>query len=184
MADGSVDDGLDAGLGGTFRRLAAKGFGGGGGDSEEGGGGGGRAPGGLGAAGGFGAGAEGGLVVSPRYGESLLAPVSTPPRLRNLGIPAAKSPPSWGAAGTAALLSGPEAPSLLLLRSLFPSCAEGTGGANPVGGFAIPGIGGAPAGAGPVFPPPPFEINGADLSFVTAFFKRVPLLISERRAPY
>ena len=31
---------------------------------------------------------------SDRYGEFLLAPVSTPPRLRSFGIPAAKSPPS------------------------------------------------------------------------------------------
>lgn len=32
---------------------------------------------------------------SDKYGEaSLLAPVSTPPRLRSLGIPPAKSPPS------------------------------------------------------------------------------------------
>lgn len=62
----------------------------------EGGSGGGRAPGGLGAVGGFGADAAGGLgALSETYGEScLLAPVSTPPRLRSLGIPPAKSPPS------------------------------------------------------------------------------------------
>lgn len=93
VAGETVDDGLDAGFGGAFRKFATSGLGGG--DSVEGGGGGGRAPGGLGAAGGFGAGAAGGFVPeSERYGESRLAPVSTPPRLRNFGIPPAKSPPS------------------------------------------------------------------------------------------
>ena len=54
----TVDDGLDAGLGGGLRRLAINGLGAGG-DSVEDGGGGGRAPGGLEAAGGFGADATG-----------------------------------------------------------------------------------------------------------------------------
>lgn len=143
----ATDDGREAGFGGGFRRFATNGFGGAGGDSVEGGGGGGRAPGGLGADGGFGAGAAGALgrelSDSGIYGESRLAPVSTPPRLRSFGIPAAKSPPSCGAAGAAALLSCPETPSLLL-RSLFADCPEGTGGARPAGGFAMPGTGGAP----------------------------------------
>lgn len=152
-----------------------------------GGGGGGRAPGGLGAAGGFGAGAAEGFAPewseSVRYGESRLAPVSTPPRLRNFGIPPAKRPPSWGADGTLPPLSCPVPPSLLL-RSLFAACPEGTGGASPVGGFAIPGTGGAPAAGGPEVFPPSFETSGADLSFVTAFFNRAPFEISERSAPY
>lgn len=181
-ASGAVFVDVAAGFGGAFRRLATSGLGGGG-DSAEGGGGGGRAPGGLGAAGGFGAGAAGGFVPeSERYGESRFAPVSTPPRLRNFGIPPAKSPPSWGAEGTLALLSCPGIPSLLL-RSLFAACPDGTGGASPVGGFAMPGTGGAPATGGPEVFPPSFETSGADLSFVTAFFSRAPFEISERSAP-
>ena len=75
-------------------------------------------------------------------------------------MPPAKRPPNCGAASTVdeAGALGPES---LLLRFLF---AEGTGGANPVGGL-IPGTGGAPA-TGP--PPDPAFLStmGADLSFV------------------
>lgn len=168
-------DGLGAGLGGTFRLT-----GGAGGDSVDGGGGG-RAPGGLGALGGFGAGAEGGvgleLSESERYAASArFAPVSTPPRLRSLGIPPANRPPSCGADGILPplVLSPLERPSLLL-RSLFATPPGGTGGASPPGGF---GTGGAPPIAGPADFPGSFWIIGADLSFVTVFFKRVPLVIS------
>lgn len=181
----TVDDGLEAGLGGGFRRLATRGLTGGAGeDSELGGGGGGRAPGGLGAdaTGGFGGGRA--PSVSERYGESRLAPVSTPPRLRSLGIPPAKSPPSWGAAGSAVPLSPPD-PVSLLLRSRLAACPGGTGGASPPGGgggFAMPGTGGAAPNGGPEDLTPPPAIIGADLSLVTVFFNLVPLLISERRA--
>lgn len=39
----------------------------------------------------------------------------------------------------------------------------------------MPGTGGAPPTGGAAEPPPLFEIWGADRSFVTAFFNRVPL---------
>lgn len=175
-----VEEGLETGLRGVFLRFATNGLMGG--DSVDGGCGGGRVTGGFGAAGGLGADATGGfglvLSESERYGESRLAPVSTPPRLRNLGIPPAKSPPSCGAAGRLDVLSGPERPSLLL-RSLF---AEGTGGARPDGGLGMPGTGGAPAIGGPDVLLPSLEIIGADLSLVTAFFKRVPFVISDSSA--
>lgn len=178
----TVDDGLDAGRGGGLRRLATNGFGAGA-ESVDGGGGGGRAPGGLGAAGGLGADATE-PSFSERYGESRLAPVSTPPRLRSLGIPAANSPPSC-AAGALGVLSTPE-PVSLPLRARLGAGAEDTGGggAIPVGGLPNVGTGGAPAtgGAAPTLPPPPPNC-GADLSFVSAFFNLVPLLISERSAP-
>lgn len=93
----TVDEGLEAGLGGGFFKPATKGLiGGAGGKSVVGGGGGGLAPGGLGAVGGFGADAAGGRRASPSdmYGESRPAPVSTPPRLRNFGIPPANMPPN------------------------------------------------------------------------------------------
>lgn len=45
------------------------------------------------------------------------------------------------------------------------------------------GTGGAPPIGGPeAFAPPP-PTTGADLSLVTVFFNRVPLLISESSAP-
>lgn len=109
--------------------------------------------------------------------------MSTPPRLRNLGIPCAKRPPSCGAAGALAAPSGFDGPSLLL-RFLFALGTGGTGGA-PVGGFLIVGIGGALAtGGGPdaLGPPPPTA--GADLSLVTAFFRWVPFVISDNSAPF
>lgn len=95
----SVDDGRDIGFGGGFRRLATNGLGAE--DSDVGGTGGGRAPGGLGAAPAGGLGTD--VVVargrtdseSERYDASFLfAPVSTPPRLRSLGIPPANKPPN------------------------------------------------------------------------------------------
>lgn len=94
-----MKEGLEAGLGGGFLRPATKELiGGAGGESVFGGGGGGTAPGGggTGVLGGLRAGAAG-RVASPSdiYGESRPAPVSIPPpRLRNLGIPPAKSPPN------------------------------------------------------------------------------------------
>lgn len=154
-----------------MRRLATSGLGAGG-DSDKGGGGGGRAPGGLGADGGFGADATGGFGGEPsseRYGESLFAPVSTPPRLRNLGIPPANRPPSC-AAGALGALSTPEPPPPLLLRSRFPVDPEGGTGGVPVGGRAIVGTGGAPTTGGPDVFPPSFPRTGADLSLVTVFF--------------
>lgn len=67
----------------------------------------------------------------------------------------------------------------LLLLALLP----GTGGARPPDDFAMPGTGGAPpSGDGPG-PPETFPTTGADRSFVTVFFKALPLLISARRAP-
>lgn len=179
----TVDDGLDAGRGGGLRRLATNGLGAGA-ESVDGGGGGGRAIGGLGAAGGLGADVAG-LSLSGRYVESRLAPVSTPPRLRSLGIPPANSPPSC-AAGALGALSTPE-PVSLPLRALLGAAPEGTGGggAIPVGGLPRVGTGGAAAtgGAPPALAPPEFPICGADRSFVTAFFNLAPLLISERSAP-
>lgn len=90
-------EGLGAGLGGGFFSPATKGLiGGAGGESVVGRGGGGLEPGGLGAVGGLGADAAGGWRASESdiYGASLPAPVSTPPRLRNLGMPPAKIPPN------------------------------------------------------------------------------------------
>lgn len=160
------------------------------------GGGRGGLPGGAGAAppGGFGAPNVGGfgaeddrtlLSGSDRYDESIEAPVSTAPRVfRSFGIPPAKSPPSCGAAcvGGAGALSRPLWSLLLLAR--FP----GTGGARPPGGLGAPpkpGTGGAPPRGGPPEEPPPEEppTIGADLSFVTAFLRALPFVMSERRAP-
>lgn len=122
---------------------------------------------------------------SDRYDESAAAPVSTAPRvLRNFGIPPANSPASCGAASAT---TGAGARSLplwsLLLLALFP----GTGGARPPGGLGAPpspGTGGAPPIGGPPPPPDDFPTMGADLSFVTVFLSALPLVISERRAPY
>lgn len=182
----TVDEGREAGRGGGLFRPATKGFTGGtGGDSVEGGRGGGLAPGGLGAVGGLGAGAAGGRRApseSDMYGESRVAPVSTPPRLRNLGIPPAKIPPNWGGVAAAAP-SNPETPSLLL-RNRLAAGPEGTGGASPLGGGLAPGTGGALAMGGAAELPPDVPTTGADRSLVTAFFNLAPLWISERSAPY
>lgn len=107
-------------------------------------------------------------------------PVSTPPPVFfNLGMPPANSPPSCGAAAM------PAAGASGLLWSLFARARfPGTGGASADGAFAMPGIGGAPAtGAGP--PPPDALLTmGADRSFVTAFLRGLPLVISVRSAPF
>lgn len=100
------------------------------------------------------------------------APVLTPPRLFNLGIPPLNRPSKGG---------GP--PNI------------GTGGAPPVGGRGAPpiGTGGAPPGTGgapecggraaapgsPTTRPP---VCGALRSFVTVFFNLAPLRISPKRA--
>lgn len=162
------DDGLCDGFGGGLRRFATSGLTGGvGGASVEEG----RSGAGLedGMTGGLGA-SE--LPDSERYEESLFAPVSTPPRLFNFGIPPANNPPNCGADGTAPESAPPPLPPplpALLLRILFSSLPPGTGGARPPGGFAIPGTGGALPRAGP-------ELSGflstigAERSLVTAFF--------------
>lgn len=48
----------------------------------------------------------------------------------------------------------------------------------------MPGTGGAPPNGDGPGPPDPLPTIGADRSFVTAFFRAFPLVISERRAPY
>jgi hypothetical protein len=183
---GTADEGREAGLGGGFFKPATKELtGGAGGESVDDGRGGGLVPGGRGAVGGLGAAAAGGRGApseSEIYGESRLAPVSTPPRLRNLGIPPANKPPSWGGVALAAP-SVPETPSLLL-RNRFAAGPDGTGGASPLGGGLAPGTGGAPATGGAAEAPPEPPIIGADRSLVTAFFSFAPLWISERSAPY
>jgi hypothetical protein len=181
-----VDDGRDAGRGGGFRRLATNGFTAGP-SPPLGGTGGGRDPGSLGAPiVGFGADPVGGLgreaSESERYDDdSRLAPVSTPPpRLRNFGIPPAKRPPSCGAAATpeSPPSLAPGLPSLLLLNRF----ADGTGGAKPPGGLGMLGTEGAPPIAG-ALGLLSVATNGADRSFVTAFFSRgAPLVISANRA--
>lgn len=103
-----------------------------------------------------------------------------PPRFFSFGIPPANSPPSCGGWSIpAALLSA--FPWSLLLRARFP----GIGGASPPGALDIPGTAGAPLDGDDLGPPettPPPTI-GADLSFVTAFLRAFPLVISWRRAP-
>lgn len=62
----------------------------------------------------------------------------------------------------------------------------GTGGAKPPGGAAgldMPGTGGAPPIGGPPPPPETFPTMGADRSFVTAFLKAFPFVISPSKAP-
>ena len=113
---------------------------------------------------------------SDMYEESRSAPVATPPRLFNFGIPPAKIPPNCGGAGT---LFVPPPPVSLLLRALF-----GMDGADAAGGFSMPGIAGALAIGGPADDLDSFPMRGADLSLVTAFFNLAPLVISVRRAPY
>ena len=111
-----------------------------------------------------------------------LPPVSTPPpRFFNFGMPPAKSPPSCGGWSIPDALLSPF-PWSLLLRARFP----GIGGASPPGALEIPGTAGAPFDGGGLDPPettPPPTI-GADLSFVTAFLRAFPLVISWRSAPY
>lgn len=112
-------------------------------------------------------GADDDLVVaseSDMYDELRSAPVSTPPRFFNLGMPPANKPPSCGAASMLAA-AGPVSrlPWSLLLRNLLP---PGTGGARP-------GTGGAPPTGGPP-PPDALPVTGADRSFVTAFLSALP----------
>ena len=112
-----------------------------------------------------------------------------PPRvLCNLGMPPAKRPPNCGAAGTKL---PPELPSppllprpLSLLLLILPKAPGPGGGGGAPGGLPAPGIAGAPPIGGSPELPPSFLTIGADLSFVTAFFSRAPLLMSVRRAPY
>lgn len=183
------DDGLGAGRGGGFRRLATSRLTGGIEVASVDGGGDGRKVGALfDGIGGLGAAPGGGGVLellcaseSDRYDAFEEAPVSIPPRFLSLGIPPANKPPSCGADGTPSSPPDRSFPALLLL-SLF-AAPPGTGGASPPGGLgAIPGTGGAPATGGPPEPPDVFPIRGADLSFVTVFLSLVPLEISERRA--
>lgn len=130
-------------------------------------------PGGRGAAGGLGA----DRIDSPgseRYEDSEFAPVSTPPVLFfSFGIPPANKPPNCGAADS--MPDGPVLPDpwSLLLLALFP----GTGGAKP------PGTGGAPPTGGPD-EEDDFSIDGAERSFVTAFFRALPFVMSDNRAFY
>lgn len=131
--------------------------------------------------GGFGAEPEG-SPGSDKYVESEFAPVSTPPRLfLNFGIPPANRPPSCGAESTPDDGVSLDPWSLLLLAR-FP----GTGGARPPGGFGAPpklGMGGAPPTGGPD-EEDDLSTMGAERSLVTAFFKALPLLISDKRAFY
>ena len=140
---------------------------------------GGAAPGGLGAAPDGGLGALRDVSGSERYGELPSLPVSTPPALRNLGMPPANRPPSWGAA-----LCMPFPSVSLLLLARFP----GTGGARPDGGagaLPMPGTGGAPPMGGPPPPPETLPIVGADRSLIwVTFLSPVPLRMSPSSAPY
>lgn len=124
------------------------------------------------------------MAAAALHLDSNIPPVATPtpPVFLSLGIPAANSPPSCGAASMAAAAGASLLPwSLLLLALLFPP--PGTGGASPPG-LAMPGTGGAPPrGEGPD-PPEDLATTGAERSLVTVFFKARPLLMSARRAPY
>ena len=146
----------------------------------------------LGAAGRFGAVEVGGVEVdfrelsgSERYEDSRPAPVSMPPPVFfSLGIPPAKIPPNWGAAGTPPLCPPPPPPpvSLLLLARLAAD-APGTGGARPAGGLPRPGTVGALLMGGPAEEPDPLSNSGAERSLVTAFLSLAPFVMSPSRAP-
>lgn len=73
--------------------------------------------------------------------------------------------------------------SLLLRARLAPPVLE-IGGARPLDGLPRPGIAGAPPIGGPAEAPDGLSTCGADLSFVTAFLSRVPLVMSVKRAPW
>jgi hypothetical protein len=191
-------DGLEAGFGGTFLRLA-RGLGTIGDDSvctgpelglrpfvrgidgkeAEGN------DGGRGAVAAGKRGADGLEVSESEYEDSPPAPVFTPPLLFfSFGIPAAKMPPNCGAVSTPLEPFVPP-PVSLLARARLPPL--GIGGARPPGAF-IPGIGGAPAiGGGPEFELPLFSTMGADLSLTWAtFFNRAvagPFDMSDNSAP-
>lgn len=114
-----------------------------------------------------------------RYSDVPPVSTPTPPVFFNFGMPPANKPPSCGAPLIAGAAGAFRLPWSLLLLALFP----GTGGARPPVGLAMPGTGGAPpTGEGPG-PPETLPTIGADRSFVTAFFKAFPLLMSESRAP-
>jgi len=111
-----------------------------------------------------------------------IPPVSTPPLvLLSRGMPPTNNPPSCGAAGTPP--PPPDPPVSLLLRWRFAplslralAAAVGTGGAPNEGGFPIPM---------PLAPPASFPVTiGALRSLVTAFFSRMPLVMSEFSAPW
>ena len=113
---------------------------------------------------------------SGAYDESLLAPVSTPAAvLRSFGIPPAKMPPNCGAASPAGA-----SPPLLLGASLV---ALALLPPPPGMGGAVPGTGGAPPTRGRPEPSDSFATTGAERSFVTAFFSRLPFSMSPNRAP-
>ena len=121
---------------------------------------------------------------SERYGDAWPAPVLIPPLFLSFGMPPANNPANWGAVDIPSE-SAPTAfpPVSLVLRARFVDDELDGGGARPLGGFGIPGIGGAlPSGIPPELPVF-FSTRGADRSFVTAFFSFAPLVISVSRAP-
>lgn len=191
------DCGLCTGFGGTLRRFATNGFEGCGGDDSvvcgEGLCGAGFNAFIRGAVGGFGADEIGGfgaelleLSGSERYDES--RPVSMPPPVfLSFGIPVpANIPPNWGPGGNPSESPPPPIPPVsLLLLARFDVPPFGAGGASPLGDFPKPGIGtgGAPPTGGPIDVSLPLSTRGADRSFVTAFLRLAPLVISVSRAP-
>ena len=95
----------------------------------------------------------------------------------------AKIPPSWGATGKP-LTSPSAAPNSLLLPVLLAAAELGTAGARPKGGFLRPGIAGPVSAEGPDDDVDDLSISGADLSLVSVFLSRLPLVMSPRRAPW
>lgn len=145
----------------------------------------------LGTDGGHGAVEDGGMEVifrelsgSERYEESRSAPVSIPPPIRfSLGIPPAKIPPNWGAAGTPPPMPLPPPPPVsLLLLPRFAEVDPAIRGARPEC-LAKPGTAGAPLRGGPAGGPAPLSIIGAERSLVTAFLSLVPFDMSPSKAP-
>lgn len=135
--------------------------------------------------GGFGADPSGGRRAEKRfvsgselYEESPPAPVSIPPLFLSFGMPSANRAPHWGTELMPAGSPPPPVSLLLLTRLASPA---GGGEARLLDKFKT-GTGGAPPMTGPVsgF----LSIIGADRSFVTAFLRRVPLVISDSKAPY
>ena len=70
----------------------------------------------------------------------------------------------------------------LLARARFPLPDADTDGPVPLGGFNIPGTGGAPPRGGLALSDF-FSIMGADRSLVTVLFSLAPFDISESKAP-
>lgn len=124
------------------------------------------------------------LSGSERYEESRSAPVSIPPPLLfSLGIPPAKIPPNWGAAGTPPLTPLPPPPPVsLLLLPRFVEVDPGVRLARPEC-FAKPGTAGAPLRGGAAGGPEPLSVIGAERSLVTAFLSLVPFDMSPSKAP-